>query len=83
MQPREHPNNVQPHSTQQFQNGPIRSFDYSNFSNFNPQLQSNYNNISHINTQQNLNWLGSELNTQITSPPGFRTNNQTTKQQEC
>lgn len=89
MQPREHFNNVPPiaapatATTTQLQNGPVRSFDYPNFSNYNPQLQANYNNFSHINNHQNLNWLGNELNSQISSPPGFRTNNQATKQQEC
>lgn len=86
QQPREQFNNMQQAtaaSTQQLQNGPVRSFDYTNLSNYNPQMQPNYNNFSHINNHQNLNWLGNELSSQISSPPGFRTNNQATKQQEC
>lgn len=53
-----------------------RSFDYTNaFSNF---LQPNLNGFHH---HQNFNnWLGNEP---ISSPPGFRSSNQNTKQQEC
>ncbi|KAB0791482.1 hypothetical protein PPYR_03282 [Photinus pyralis] len=76
MQSREQFNGMQ-QPTQQLQNGPVRSFDYTNY---NQQMQPNYNNFSH---HQNLNWLGNELNSQISSPPGFRTNSQSTKQQEC
>ncbi|KAF5290119.1 hypothetical protein FQA39_LY14900 [Lamprigera yunnana] len=86
MRPREHYNNMQSvaaTAAQQLQNGPLRSYDYQNFSNYTPQIPANYNNFSHINNHQNLNWLGNELNSQISSPPGFRTNNQATKQQEC
>ncbi|CAH0548687.1 unnamed protein product [Brassicogethes aeneus] len=69
---------------QQQQNG-NRNFDFNNtaFSNFASQLQtqpSYSNNYSHI-SQPNLNWFGGEINTSISSPPGFR--NQATKQQEC
>lgn len=78
---------------QQLQNAPpphLRSFEYNNtnngFSNGYTQLQQpNINNYTqHMNTQQNhLNWFNSsDLNSQISSPPGFRSN-QTTKQQEC
>lgn len=78
------------HQQQQMQNGPshLRSFDYNTnnaFSNAFTQLQPNINSFTqHLNTQQNhLNWFTSaDLNSQISSPPGFRTN-QTTKQQEC
>ncbi|XP_028132910.1 CCR4-NOT transcription complex subunit 4 isoform X4 [Diabrotica virgifera virgifera] len=69
------------------QNGgvpPLRSYEYTNnaFSNFTQQLQPNFNNFSHINSQQNLNWFSNDINSQISSPPGFR-NNTATKQQEC
>ncbi|KYB26978.1 uncharacterized protein Cnot4 isoform X1 [Tribolium castaneum] len=80
--------------TQQIPNGSLRSHEFTNnaFSNFTQQLQqqqpsySNYS--SHLNNttqqqQQNLSWFTSELNTQISSPPGFRTATQTSKQQEC
>lgn len=78
---------------QQLQNGPphLRSFEYNNtnggFSNGYTQLQQpNINNYTqHMNTQQtnHLNWFSSaDINSQISSPPGFRSN-QTTKQQEC
>ncbi|XP_044260641.1 uncharacterized protein LOC123008718 [Tribolium madens] len=77
--------------TQQIPNGSLRSHEFTNnaFSNFTQQLQQqpNYTNYSsHLNTttqQQNLSWFTSELNTQISSPPGFRTATQTSKQQEC
>ncbi|XP_017781339.1 PREDICTED: uncharacterized protein LOC108566127 [Nicrophorus vespilloides] len=40
--------------------------------------------FSHLNGGQSLNWLGTELNTQIPTPPGFRTSGQAAKQQqEC
>ncbi|KAJ8917269.1 hypothetical protein NQ315_002286 [Exocentrus adspersus] len=70
---------------QQLQNGaPLRSYEYTNnaFSNFAQQLQPNFNNFSHLNSPQNLNWFSSDINSQISSPPGFR-NSQTSKQQEC
>lgn len=72
---------------QQQQQQQIRSsFDYTNaFTNFTQHLQPNF---THTTTtthhHQNLNnWLGNELNGQISSPPGFRSSNQNTKQQEC
>lgn len=69
-------------------NLPQRSFnDYTSnnsFANFSQQLQQQQpNGFNFLNTQQNLNWLGNELNTQISSPPGFRGAAQATKQQEC
>lgn len=77
------------------QNGPVRPFDYppsnsSPFSAFTQQLQQqqqpNYNSFTHLNTPQNvsnLNWFtANDINSQISSPPGFR-NSQTSKQQEC
>lgn len=85
---RDHYSNVttQLGTQQQLQNGaPLRSYEYTNnaFSNFTQQLQQpNFNNFSHLNSPQNLNWFSSDLNSQISSPPGFR-NSQTTKQQEC
>ncbi|KAJ8953681.1 hypothetical protein NQ314_007289 [Rhamnusium bicolor] len=82
---RDHYPNVTQLGTQQIQNGPpLRSYEYTNnaFSNFTQQLQPNFNNFSHLNSPQNLNWFSSDLNSQISSPPGFR-NSQTTKQQEC
>lgn len=76
--------------TQQIPNGSLRSHEFTNnaFSNFTQQLQQpNYTNYSsHLNSttqQPNLSWFTSELNTQISSPPGFRSTNQTSKQQEC
>lgn len=78
--------------TQQIaQNGLMRTaFDYqqqsqhnnSPFSTFTQQIQPNYNTYTHINTQQNLSWFTNDLNSQISSPPGFRSS-QATKQQEC
>lgn len=82
---RDHYPNITQLGTQQLQNGaPLRSYEYTNnaFSNFTQQLQPNFNNFSHLNSQQNINWYNSELNSQISSPPGFR-NSQTSKQQEC
>uniref|UniRef100_V5GR05 CCR4-NOT transcription complex subunit 4 n=1 Tax=Anoplophora glabripennis TaxID=217634 RepID=V5GR05_ANOGL len=83
---RDHYSNVTQLGTQQqLQNGaPLRSYEYTNnaFSNFTQQLQPNFNNFSHLSSPQNLNWFSSDLNSQISSPPGFR-NSQTTKQQEC
>lgn len=75
---------------QQLHNGPshVRPFDYNTnnaFSNAFTQLQPNINSYTHLNTQQqnHINWFTStDLNSQISSPPGFRAN-QTTKQQEC
>ncbi|XP_023019993.2 CCR4-NOT transcription complex subunit 4 isoform X1 [Leptinotarsa decemlineata] len=80
---RDHYQDISQVGTQQ--NGaPLRPFDFTNnaFSNFTQQLQPNFNNFSHINSQQGLNWFSNDLNPQISSPPGFR-NNQATKQQEC
>lgn len=71
---------------QQQQQQHLRSFDYTNaFTNFTQHIQPNLNGFTqHLNTHQNLNnWLGNELNGQISSPPGFRSSNQNTKQQEC
>ncbi|KAJ8939334.1 hypothetical protein NQ318_005695 [Aromia moschata] len=82
---RDHYQNVTQLGTQQIQNGaPLRSYEYTNsaFSNFTQQLQPNFNNFSHLNSPQNLNWFNNDINSQISSPPGFR-NSQTTKQQEC
>lgn len=66
----------------------LRSFDYVNaFSNFTQHIQPNLNGFTqHLNGHhhhQNLNWLGNDLGAQISSPPGFRSSNQNTKQQEC
>lgn len=81
--------------TQQIPNGSLRSHEYTNngYSNFTQLQQPNYNGYSssHLNSttttttqqQPNLSWFTSELNTQISSPPGFRSTNQTSKQQEC
>lgn len=59
----------------------------NSFTNFSQQLQQQQqqqpNGFNFLNTQQNLNWLGNELNSQISSPPGFRGTAQATKQQEC
>ncbi|CAH1111950.1 unnamed protein product [Psylliodes chrysocephalus] len=86
---RDHYSNLSQLGTQQqIQNGgapSLRPYEYTNsaFSNFTQQLQQpNFNNFSHINSQQNLNWFSNDLNSQISSPPGFR-NNPATKQQEC
>lgn len=70
---------------QQLNNGhhQLRPFEYTSnnaFSNFTQQLQPSLNNLAHMNSQP-LNWFN-DLNSQISSPPGFR-NNQTSKQQEC
>lgn len=77
--------NQQPQQQPQ-QNGPIRnSYDFTSntFSNLN-HIQPNYNfSFSNNTTQQNLPWLGTDLSSQISSPPGFRSNSQATKQQEC
>ncbi|KAF7286674.1 hypothetical protein GWI33_004699 [Rhynchophorus ferrugineus] len=80
---------IQPLGNQQIsQNGLLRSFDYPqnnsqlNFSTFTQQLQPNFNTFTRLNTPQNLNWFTNDLNSQISSPPGFR-NSQTSKQQEC
>lgn len=66
------------------------SFDYANaFSNLTQHIQPNINGLNgftqHLNVHQNnLNWLGNDLvGAQISSPPGFRSSNQNTKQQEC
>lgn len=68
-------------------NGQLRSgYDYQNtaFTNFTQHIQPNLNNFtSHLAASQHFSWLGNELNTQISSPPGFRSANQNTKQQEC
>ncbi|KAJ8980410.1 hypothetical protein NQ317_009405 [Molorchus minor] len=83
---RDHYPNVTQLGTQQIQNGaaPLRPYEYTNnaFSNFTQQLQPNFNNFTHLNSPQN--WFSSDINinSQISSPPGFR-NSQTTKQQEC
>lgn len=67
---------------QQLQNNRPYDFTTNNtFSNF-TQLQPNFNNFTHLNTQSNINWFSSDLNSQLSSPPGFR-NSQTSKQQEC
>lgn len=58
---------------QQQQHLQNRTYDYA-FSNF---IQPNLNGFTHHHHQ---NWLGNE---QISSPPGFRSSNQNTKQQEC
>ncbi|XP_057654985.1 GATA zinc finger domain-containing protein 14 [Diorhabda carinulata] len=84
---RDYTNLSQIGTQQQIQNGsapPLRTYEYTNnaFSNFTQQLQPNFNNFSHMNSQQNLNWFSNDLNSQISSPPGFR-NNPATKQQEC
>ncbi|KAG5874752.1 hypothetical protein JTB14_013117 [Gonioctena quinquepunctata] len=79
---RDHYPNITQIGTQQ--NGaPLRPYDFANstFSNF-TQLQPNFNNFPHLNSQQSLNWFSNDINSQISSPPGFR-NNQATKQQEC
>lgn len=79
---------------QQMPNGSLRSHDYTNnpFSNFAQQLQQpTYNGYPSQQQQQqqqqqqpqNLSWFTNELNSQISSPPGFRSTNQTSKQQEC
>lgn len=53
----------------------------SNFTNF-PQQQQQQQ-LQQQQQQPNLSWFSSELNTQISTPPGFRNTNQATKQQEC
>lgn len=74
---------------QQIQNGSLRSHDYTSnpFANFTQQLQQpSYNGYPSQQQQQqpqNLSWFTNELNSQISSPPGFRSTNQTSKQQEC
>ncbi|CAG9861293.1 unnamed protein product [Phyllotreta striolata] len=83
---RDHYSNLSQVGLQQIQNGgaaSLRPYEYTNnaFSNF-TQLQPNFNNYSHLNSQQNVNWFSNDINSQITSPPGFR-NNPATKQQEC
>uniref|UniRef100_A0AAR5PXD5 CCR4-NOT transcription complex subunit 4 n=1 Tax=Dendroctonus ponderosae TaxID=77166 RepID=A0AAR5PXD5_DENPD len=81
--------NIPPLANQQItHNSQLRSYDYppSNnpFSTF--AQQPNYNSFTQLNTPQNvnnLNWFtANDINSQISSPPGFR-NNQTSKQQEC
>ncbi|XP_050314509.1 uncharacterized protein DDB_G0283357 isoform X2 [Anthonomus grandis grandis] len=74
------------------QNGPVRPYEFppnsSNpFSTFTQQIQQpNLNSFTHLNTPQNvnnINWFApNDINSQISSPPGFR-NSQTSKQQEC
>ncbi|XP_066251946.1 homeobox protein 5 isoform X2 [Euwallacea similis] len=83
---------VPPLNSQQInQNGPVRPFDFppanNPFSTFTQQLQQQPNfNFTHLNQPQNvnnLNWFtANDINSQISSPPGFR-NSQTSKQQEC
>lgn len=62
--------------------GPVRSYEYTHnntFSNFTQHIQPNINGYA----SQNLNWLNNDLSSQISTPPGFRSSAQNTKQQEC
>ena len=64
------------------QNGPVRPYDYTNssYSSYTP----NFSFATHLNQQQQLNnWLGSDLNAPVSSPPGFRSSSQAKQQQEC
>ncbi|XP_022907066.1 serine/threonine-protein kinase pakD [Onthophagus taurus] len=79
--------------TQQQQNGPSRQFEFGGGqqSGYHPnggligQMQQQQQPSQGYNfAQQNLHWLGAELGSQISTPPGFRSQGQATKQQqEC